>query len=190
MTGLKAKGKKRDMPPKSLDDPGWKSMKSDRELIALAKTKTLDAIAEKLHRPPAVILRKAKRLGLSIKRSTKLKMKLGPRPNGRPWTPDGGCAAFGAAGIEDGQAFDRPKTETDRQRHNHSPDGSEGQDEMTDEPHLPRFLIRRGAKRDWMVWDRQTKGPAEYQGHLVVGLPEEQARKIAGGLTKKYIAEG
>jgi hypothetical protein len=41
-----------------------------------------------------------------------------------------------------------------------------------------------------VVWDRHTKGPAEYQGHLVVGLPEEQARKIAGELTKKYIAEG
>ena len=63
-------------------------MKSDRELIALAKTKNLDAIAKKLHRPPSVILRKAKRLGLSIKRSTKLKMKLDPRPSGRPWTPE------------------------------------------------------------------------------------------------------
>ena len=166
------------------------TMKSDRELVALAKTKTLDAIAKKLHRPPAVILRKAKRLGLSIKRSTKPKMKLGPRPNGRPWTPAEDAQLLALLEFEDGQAFDRPKTETDRQRHNHSPDGSEGQDEMTDEPHLPRFLIRRGAKRDWMVWDRQTKGPAEYQGHLVVGLPEEQARKIAGGLTKKYIAEG
>ena len=45
---------------------------------------------------------------------------------------------------------------------------------MTDEPHLPRFLVRRGAKRDWMVWDRHTKGPAEYQGHLVVGLAAKQ----------------
>jgi hypothetical protein len=31
---------------------------------------------------------------------------------------------------------------------------------MADEPHLPRFLVRRGARRGWMVWDRQTKGPA------------------------------
>ena len=61
---------------------------------------------------------------------------------------------------------------------------------MTDEPHLPRFLVRRGAGRGWMVWDRQTKGPAKYQGHLVVGLPEEQARKIAVELTKQYIAKG
>jgi hypothetical protein len=48
-------------------------MKSDRELIVLSNTKTLDAIAEQLNRPPAAILRKAKRLGLSIKRSTRLK---------------------------------------------------------------------------------------------------------------------
>jgi hypothetical protein len=47
------------------------SMKTDRELIALAKTKTVDAIAEQLNRPPAAILRKAKRLGLSIKRTAK-----------------------------------------------------------------------------------------------------------------------
>ena len=58
---------------------------------------------------------------------------------------------------------------------------------MIDEPHLARFLVRRGAKRDWMVWDRQTKGPPEYQGHLVVGLPEDHARKIADELTKQYI---
>ena len=61
---------------------------------------------------------------------------------------------------------------------------------MTDEPHLPRFLVRRGAKRDWMVWDRQTKGPAKYQGHMVVESPENQARKIADELTKQYIAKG
>jgi hypothetical protein len=52
---------------------GWSAMKSDRELIDLAKTKTLDAIAEQLNRPPSAILRKAKKLGLSIKRSTKSK---------------------------------------------------------------------------------------------------------------------
>jgi hypothetical protein len=29
-------------------------------------------------------------------------------------------------------------------------------------PQLPRFLVRRGAVRDWMVWDRQTKGPGRF----------------------------
>jgi hypothetical protein len=62
--------------------------------------------------------------------------------------------------------------------------------EMADEPHLPRFLVRRGAKRDWMVWDRQIKGPAKYFGYPAVELPEDRAREIADELTKKYSAEG
>jgi hypothetical protein len=61
---------------------------------------------------------------------------------------------------------------------------------VTDEPHLPRFLIRRGAGRGWMVWDRHTKGPAKYLGYPVVELPEDTAREIADVLTKRYIAEG
>jgi hypothetical protein len=102
----------------------------------------------------------------------------------------GGCAAFGVTKFENGQAFDRPETETDRHRHNHATEGSEGQDEVTDEPHLPRFIVRRGAGRGWMVWDRHTKGPAKYLGNLVVGLAEEQAREIADQLTRNYIAKG
>jgi hypothetical protein len=47
---------------------------------------------------------------------------------------------------------------------------------MTDEPHLPRFLVRRGARRGWMVWDRHTKGPAKYLSYPVVELPEDKAR--------------
>jgi hypothetical protein len=45
------------------------SMKSDRELIELAKTMGLDAIAKKMGRKPMGILKTAKRLGLSIKGS-------------------------------------------------------------------------------------------------------------------------
>jgi hypothetical protein len=45
------------------------SMKSDRELIALAKTKTLEALADHFQRPPASILAKALKLGLTIKRT-------------------------------------------------------------------------------------------------------------------------
>jgi len=44
------------------------SMRDERELIALAKSETLEAIAEKLQRPPAFILKRAARLGLSIER--------------------------------------------------------------------------------------------------------------------------
>jgi len=48
------------------------SMKHDRELIQLAKTRTLQAIADQLQRSPAYILKRAARLRLSIKgRKTK-----------------------------------------------------------------------------------------------------------------------
>jgi hypothetical protein len=41
-------------------------MKLDRELIALSKTHTLQAIANRMQRSPATILKTAARLGLSI----------------------------------------------------------------------------------------------------------------------------
>jgi hypothetical protein len=43
------------------------SMKRDRELIALPKSTSLQAIADRLQRPPATILKRAAALGLSIK---------------------------------------------------------------------------------------------------------------------------
>jgi hypothetical protein len=49
------------------------SMKTDRELIELAKTKSLETLVEHFQRRPESIVRKAKRLGLSIKRRKKLK---------------------------------------------------------------------------------------------------------------------
>jgi hypothetical protein len=44
------------------------SMKLDRELIALSKTRTLEAIAAKVQRPPESVLKRAVRLGLTIER--------------------------------------------------------------------------------------------------------------------------
>jgi hypothetical protein len=44
------------------------SMKADRELMELAKTKTLEAIADHFKLPPKSILKKAAKLGLTIKR--------------------------------------------------------------------------------------------------------------------------
>jgi hypothetical protein len=44
--------------------PRMWTMKGERELIALSKTHTLEAIADSLRRPPATILQAAKRLGL------------------------------------------------------------------------------------------------------------------------------
>lgn len=49
------------------------SMKSDRELIKLATSETLESIAERFQRSPESILRSAARLGLSIKRDAKAK---------------------------------------------------------------------------------------------------------------------
>jgi hypothetical protein len=43
------------------------SMKLDRELIALSKTRTLEAIAAKVQRQPESVLKRATKLGLSIK---------------------------------------------------------------------------------------------------------------------------
>jgi hypothetical protein len=56
---------------KTIRRNGQWSMKADRELMSLAKTHKLDAIADQLQRPPATILRAAKRLGLSVKREAK-----------------------------------------------------------------------------------------------------------------------
>jgi hypothetical protein len=47
------------------------SMKNDRELIELAKSQSLEAIADKIQRSPANVLKQAARLGLSIKRKAK-----------------------------------------------------------------------------------------------------------------------
>jgi hypothetical protein len=48
------------------------SMKLDRELIALSKTRTLEAIAAKVQRPPESVLKRAARLGLTIERTSDL----------------------------------------------------------------------------------------------------------------------
>ena len=47
--------------------PGTWSMRHDRELIALAKSRNLEAIADRFQRTPAYILKRAARLGLKIK---------------------------------------------------------------------------------------------------------------------------
>jgi hypothetical protein len=101
----------------------------------------------------------------------------------------GGCAAFSVAGIENGKALGRPKAEANRRRHNHSPDGSEVEGEMTDEPHL-RLPCQAGRRARLDVWDRQTKGPGKASGQSGRSLAEEQAREIADKLTRNFIAKG
>jgi hypothetical protein len=46
-------------------------MKSDRELIQRAKSQTLDELADEFRRSSAFILKRAARLGLSIRRKAK-----------------------------------------------------------------------------------------------------------------------
>jgi hypothetical protein len=43
-------------------------MKSDRELMVLSKTHTLKTIADQLQRSPESVLKRAARLGLSVRR--------------------------------------------------------------------------------------------------------------------------
>jgi hypothetical protein len=48
-------------------------MKSDRLLIELASSQSLDSIADRFRRQPTSILKKASRLGLSINRGASFK---------------------------------------------------------------------------------------------------------------------
>ena len=59
---------------------------------------------------------------------------------------------------------------------------------MSEDLHLPRFVVRRDARLNWMVWDRDIKGPAMLQGRFVTGLAEDQAQVIREELTKRYVA--
>jgi hypothetical protein len=52
------------------------------------------------------------------------------------------------------------------------------------EPHLPRFVVRKGAVKDtWMVWDRKTQRPAK---GVAAGLTEERSRKVGDQLMHAY----
>jgi hypothetical protein len=46
----------------------------------------------------------------------------------------------------------------------------------------PRFLVREGSK-GWMVYDRQSKGPALVGTDLAIDLTRERADRIARSLT-------
>ncbi len=43
---------------------------------------------------------------------------------------------------------------------------------MTDP--LPRFMVRQGT-RDFMVWDRERRGPAQINNRSMIGLAKEEA---------------
>ena len=50
---------------------------------------------------------------------------------------------------------------------------------------LSRFLVRQGSK-DWMVYDRQRRGPAMVGTNPAVNLTKEQASHIARTLTAEW----
>jgi hypothetical protein len=172
--------------------PPWRNEEHDQLRAMAAAGESIVAIARQLKRSTAAVRKRAHKNQVgpfAVRSQGKTKMKLGPRPIGRPWTPTEDAELL--ALLE--SKMDRPSIARKLKRHhrrNHATEGSEGQDEMTDEPHLPRFLIRRGARRGWMVWDRHTKGPAKYLGNPAVELPEDHAREIAGELTKELLGRG
>jgi hypothetical protein len=59
---------------------------------------------------------------------------------------------------------------------------------MSGKPSPDRFVIRRAATDQFMVWDRESEGPAMFNGHPAVGLTEAQAAEIKGQLVKNSIS--
>jgi hypothetical protein len=55
---------------------------------------------------------------------------------------------------------------------------------MNDKPPLQRFLVRKGTK-DFMVWDRDTRGPAKLRNDmLAIGLALEEAVRLRDQLAE------
>jgi predicted RNA-binding Zn-ribbon protein involved in translation (DUF1610 family) len=52
-----------------------------------------------------------------------------------------------------------------------------------------RYLVREGS-RDFMVWDRQIRGPALVDGHPVVGFSKDEATRIRDALNEPALAGG
>jgi hypothetical protein len=53
---------------------------------------------------------------------------------------------------------------------------------------LPRFSVRQGSTRGLMVWDREKRGPAMFNGQPAIGLNECQADEIKTQLVKYHAA--
>jgi hypothetical protein len=57
---------------------------------------------------------------------------------------------------------------------------------MSGKPNPDRSMIRRGASPGFMVWDRERKGPAMFNGKPAIGLTEAQAVEIKIELEKLH----
>jgi hypothetical protein len=55
-------------------------------------------------------------------------------------------------------------------------------------PSAPRFLVRQGCK-DWMVYDRERKGPALVGTNPAANLTKEEAEHIRRALTANWQRE-
>jgi hypothetical protein len=56
---------------------------------------------------------------------------------------------------------------------------------MSDKLSPPRFMVRKGT-RGFMVWDRDRKGPATFNGYPATDLTEEQANEIKTQLSEIF----
>jgi hypothetical protein len=113
-------------------------------------------------------------------------MRQGPRPRGQPWTPEDDAQLLALLESKlDRMLIARKLKRTvkaiNTRKVKLKPQGRA----LTDEPSLPRFMIRQGAK-GLMVWDRQRKGPAMYNGQQAIGLTEYQANEIKLQLSRFY----
>jgi hypothetical protein len=59
---------------------------------------------------------------------------------------------------------------------------------MSGKPSPDHFTIRRAATDGFMVWDRENKGPAMFNGQPAIGLTEAQAAEIKSQLVKNSIS--
>jgi hypothetical protein len=73
-------------------------------------------------------------------------------------------------------------------RRGHPPAGRDRpqvESQMTDQPTASRYVLRKGAVHgQWMIWDRQGRGPAKLERGWAVGLSENQARQLLDQLTQ------
>jgi hypothetical protein len=51
---------------------------------------------------------------------------------------------------------------------------------------LRRFSVRQGSTKGLMVWDREKRQPAMFNGQPAIGLTEWQANEIKTQLTRYY----
>jgi hypothetical protein len=49
---------------------------------------------------------------------------------------------------------------------------------MNEGPSVSRLVVRQDARGSWMVWDRETRRPAQLAGAKSTGLSKEEAQAL------------